>query len=182
MSEQKLLQRVNSPEDLKRLPAESLDLLCSQIRTKLLQTVSRTGGHLASNLGVVELTVALHRVFTMPQDDIVWDVGHQAYVHKLLTGRQDRFDTLRTKDGLSGFPKHQENGYDSFIAGHSSTSISAAYGLARAKTLQGRSGFVVAVIGDGAFTGGITASAAGIAAAVFFGFLVALVFKPRDKS
>lgn len=144
---------VHSPDDVKRLRFDQLPLLAAQIRTQLIDTVARTGGHLASNLGVVELTIALHRVFSSPVDRIVFDVGHQCYTHKLLTGREGRFDTLRQFEGLSGFPKRAESEHDAFLAGHSSTSISAAIGLAHAKKLRGEPGKVVAVIGDGALSG-----------------------------
>lgn len=150
-----LLNTIKSPEDLKGLSSEQLKRLCSEIRSRIIKTVSLNGGHLASNLGVVELTVALHRVFSSEKDRIVWDVGHQSYTHKMLTGRNDRISTIRTKDGLSGFPNRQESPYDPFTCGHSSTSISSALGLAKAKELKGEDGFVVAVIGDGALTGGL---------------------------
>lgn len=150
-----LLDRIKSPGDLKGLSSEQLKRLCSEIRTRIIRTVSTNGGHLASNLGVVELTVALHRVFSSPDDRIVWDVGHQSYTHKMLTGRADRISTIRTRGGLSGFPNRQESPYDPFTCGHSSTSISAALGLAKARDLAGRVGYVVAVIGDGALTGGL---------------------------
>lgn len=150
-----VLDTIHQPSDIKKLKPEELPVLCREIRRELVTTLSHTGGHLASNLGTVELTVALHRVFDSPHDQIVWDVGHQSYTHKLLTGRRDRFPTLRQEGGLSGFPKHQESEHDAFLAGHSSTSISAAYGLAAAKRLQGDDGHVVAVIGDGAFTSGL---------------------------
>ena len=151
----KLLDSIKSPQDLKKLDKEQIEPLCEEIRDTLIETVSHTGGHLASNLGVVELTVALHRVFDSPRDQIVFDVGHQCYVHKLITGRADRFDTLRCEGGLSGFPKPNESEHDPMIAGHSSTSISAACGLAKAKTLKGDDHHVIAIIGDGALTGGL---------------------------
>jgi 1-deoxy-D-xylulose-5-phosphate synthase len=132
-----------------------LELLAAEIRDEILRVVSRNGGHLASNLGVVELTLALHHVFKMPDDKILWDVGHQAYTHKLITGRKDRFDTLRKKDGISGFPKREESPYDLFDVGHSGTSISAALGIAEAVRHHGENGKVVAVIGDGSITAGI---------------------------
>ena len=150
-----LLNTIKSPADLKGLSSEQMKRLCSEIRSCIINTVSINGGHLASNLGVVELTVALHRVFSSEKDKIVWDVGHQSYTHKILTGRGDRISTIRTKDGLSGFPNRDESPYDPFTCGHSSTSISSALGLAKAKELKGDSGFVVAVIGDGALTGGL---------------------------
>ena len=150
-----LLDRINTPEDLRRLTLPELDALCEEIRQEIIRTVSTNGGHLASNLGVVELTVALHYVFRMPEDQIVWDVGHQAYTHKILSGRKDRLDTIRTKGGLSGYPNRSESEYDSFNVGHSSTSISAALGIAVAKKLKNDPGHVVAVIGDGALSGGL---------------------------
>ncbi|WP_411678166.1 1-deoxy-D-xylulose-5-phosphate synthase [Caproicibacter sp.] len=150
-----LLNSVRSPKDLQQLTPEQLPQLCAEIREKIIQTVSTNGGHLASNLGVVELTVALHRVFHSPEDKIVWDVGHQAYTHKMLTGRLDRIGTIRTRGGLSGFPNRQESPHDPLTSGHSSTSISAALGIFKAKELRGDAGHVVAVIGDGALTGGL---------------------------
>lgn len=149
------LDRVNSPRDLKEIPAEEIPKLCEEIRGFLVESVSETGGHLASNLGVVELSVALHRVFDEPNDHIIWDVSHQCYVHKLLTGRKDRFPTLRTPGGLSGFAKRDESEYDPFGAGHSSTSLSAALGFAEADRMAGRDSYTVAVVGDGSYTGGM---------------------------
>lgn len=142
-------------QKLKKMSYDEVKELCAQIRTKLINTASTNGGHLASNLGVVELTVALHRVFDSPTDQIMFDVGHQCYTHKLLTGRADKFSTIRKEGGLAGFPKPSESPHDPMISGHSSTSISAACGLARAKTLRGEAGSVIAVIGDGALTGGM---------------------------
>ena len=159
-----ILDTICSPQDVKELPFEQLDVLCTQIRERLIQTTAKTGGHLASNLGTVELTVALPRVFDCPDDQIVWDVGHQCYTHKLLTGRREQFSTLRQEGGLSGFPKRKESEYDAFIAGHSSTSISVASGLARAKKLQNDQHHVIAVIGDGAFTSGLAFEGANNAA------------------
>lgn len=150
-----VLDRVNSPKDLKKLNDKELEVLCGDIRELLINTVSKTGGHLASNLGVVELTVAMHKVFNSPVDQIVFDVGHQCYTHKILTGRKNKFDTLRTEGGISGFTRPVESEHDIFSSGHSSTSISAAVGLARAKQIKGEKGKVVAVIGDGALTGGL---------------------------
>lgn len=149
------LDRIKSPGDLKKLNIEELNSLCGEIRSFLIDSVSETGGHLASNLGVVELTAALHTVFDMPEDKIVFDVGHQSYVHKIITGRADRFNTLRKFGGLSGFPKRSESEYDSFNTGHSSTSISAALGIARARDLKGENFNVIALFGDGALTGGM---------------------------
>ena len=150
-----LLQEVKSPEDIRRLSIEETENLAVQIRQLLIQTVSKRGGHLASNLGAVELTLALHRVFNTPTDKIVFDVGHQTYVHKLLTGRYAKFGTLRTFGGISGFPKRGESEYDVFETGHASTAISAAVGLARARDQLGEKYHVIAVIGDGALTGGM---------------------------
>ena len=155
MGEYRILSTIKSPEDVKKLDEAQLALLCDEIREKLVEVVSVNGGHLSPNLGVVELTVALHRVFDFPEDSIVWDVGHQSYTHKLLTGRFDRFDTLRTKGGISGFPKKEESVYDDFNTGHSSTSISAAFGIANAKAMNGDSSATIAVIGDGSLTGGL---------------------------
>ena len=131
------LEHINSPADIVNFTDEQLTELCSEIREKLITVVSKNGGHLAPNLGTVELTVVLEKVFNSKNDSIVWDVGHQCYTHKLLTGRADRFHTIRTENGISGFPKREESPYDAFNAGHSSTSISAAYGIARAKNILG---------------------------------------------
>lgn len=150
-----LLETIHSPADVKALPAEQLPALCRELREFLIQNVSRTGGHLASNLGAVELTVAVHRVFDTEQDRLVFDVGHQCYVHKILTGRRERFPTLRQLDGLSGFPKPRESIHDAFIAGHASNSVSVALGMARARTLQNKDYNVLALIGDGALSGGL---------------------------
>lgn len=155
MSQYKLLGSLKLPEDLKKLNSEQQKMLCRELRQRLIQTVSQNGGHLASNLGIVELTVALHTVFSMPLDQIVWDVGHQCYTHKMLTGRLDSFSTVRKEGGISGFPRCAESTYDSFIGGHASTSISAVCGLAKAKTLMKDPHHAIAVIGDGAFTGGM---------------------------
>ncbi|MFZ5985795.1 MAG: 1-deoxy-D-xylulose-5-phosphate synthase [Bacillota bacterium] len=146
---------IDSPDDIKKLNIDEIKELASEIRSFLIEKVSKTGGHLASNLGVVELTLALHRVFTTPEDKIVWDVGHQSYVHKIITGRKDKFDKIRKLGGLSGFPKVNESLHDTFNTGHSSTSISAALGIAKARDLKKDSYSVIAVIGDGALTGGM---------------------------
>ena len=150
-----LLSGIRNPDDFKAIPFEQLPLLADEIRETLIETLSKTGGHLASNLGVVELTMAMHRVFSTPHDQIVWDVGHQCYVHKLLTGRADRFDTLRTEGGISGFPRPAESEHDSFVCGHASTAVSAANGIAKAKKIIGDDGYTIAVLGDGALTGGL---------------------------
>ena len=150
-----MLEKIHSPRDLDGLDYEQMDQLAGEIRNKLISTVSKNGGHLASNLGVVELTLALHRVFHLPQDKVIFDVGHQSYVHKMITGRYDRFDTLRSFGGLSGFPKRCESEYDCFETGHASTAISAALGMARARDFQKKQYDVIAVVGDGALTGGM---------------------------
>ncbi|MDY0110591.1 MAG: 1-deoxy-D-xylulose-5-phosphate synthase [Candidatus Krumholzibacteria bacterium] len=152
---QPILSHLTGPADLKRLSLPDLQRLCAELREDIISTVSRTGGHLGASLGVVELTVALHRTFDSPRDKILWDVGHQAYVHKLLTGRRDRFGTLRTRGGISGFPKRSESEHDMFGAGHASTAISAALGYALARDTRGEDHMVVAVVGDGALTGGL---------------------------
>ncbi|TAK35180.1 MAG: 1-deoxy-D-xylulose-5-phosphate synthase [Chloroflexota bacterium] len=150
-----ILSQIDGPDDLKRLSPRQLESLAAEIRTELVSTVTQTGGHLASNLGAVELTIALHTVFDSPRDRIVWDVGHQSYVHKLLTGRRESFGTIRQYGGLCGFPVREESPHDAFGAGHASTSISAALGIATARDLQSDDFHVVAVIGDGAMTGGM---------------------------
>ncbi len=150
-----ILNQIQKKDDIKKLNEEELKTLCRELRRFLLRSVSKTGGHLASNLGVVELTVALEYCFNLPDDKIVWDVGHQAYIHKILTGRKEQFATLRQLDGLSGFPKPHESDCDAFAAGHSSTSISAALGIAKARDLLGGKEHVIAVIGDGSMTGGL---------------------------
>ncbi len=149
------LESIKKPSDIKKIPDDKLPALADEIRKTLISTVSETGGHLASNLGVVELTIALHKVFNSPHDKIVWDVGHQVYVHKLLTGRYDRISTLRQPGGLSGFSSPDESEHDIFFSGHSSTSLSAAYGIAQANKIKGNKNYSIAVIGDGAFTGGM---------------------------
>ena len=145
----------NFPQDLKSMSDEELELLSYSIREFLIDKVSKTGGHLASNLGVVELSIALHKVFDSPRDKIIWDVGHQSYIHKILTGRAGEFDSLRQFKGLSGFPKEKESPHDAFDTGHSSTSVAAAAGMARAREIKGEDYEVVAVIGDGSLTGGM---------------------------
>ncbi len=150
-----LLQTIKQPADLRGLSYDQLNTLAGEIREKLIETVSANGGHLASNLGTVELTIAMHRCFRSPEDKFVFDVGHQTYTHKLLTGRYDRFDTLRQEGGLSGFPYPPESEHDVFFCGHSSTSISSAYGISIAEKINERDHYTVAVIGDGAFTGGL---------------------------
>ena len=150
-----ILERIHSPADLKALPAGEIPELCAELRSFLVQSLSKTGGHLASNLGAVELTVAIDRVYNTERDRLVFDVGHQSYVHKLLTGRREAFSTLRQYGGIAGFPKPDESVHDAFVAGHASTSISVALGMARARTLMGENYDVIALIGDGALTGGL---------------------------
>ncbi len=152
---ERLLDKINSPADLKGLSIDRLQQLAGEIREKIIETTSKTGGHLAPSLGAVELAIALHLVFDAPKDKIIWDVGHQAYAHKLITGRRDRFHTLRTYGGISGFPKRSESPYDTFDTGHSSTSISAGLGISTAKCLKGEKSKVISVIGDGSMTAGM---------------------------
>ena len=159
MHSNRILDRVESPADLKKLKTPELVQLCSELRDEIVQAVSRNGGHLAPNLGVVELTVALPCIFDAPRDKILWDVGHQTYAHKLLTGRRKQFPTIRLSDGLSGFPSPQESEYDPFISGHAGTSISAALGFAAANETLHRPGHVVAVVGDGALICGLSMEA-----------------------
>ena len=154
-----ILDKVNYPEDLKKLNIEEKKELSNEIRERIVNVVSKTGGHLASNLGVVELTMAIHSVFNTPIDKIIWDVGHQTYVHKILTGRKDKLNSLRKINGIAGFPKTSESIYDNFNTGHSSTSISIALGMARARDIKGENSKVIAVIGDGALTGGMALEA-----------------------
>lgn len=151
----KILDQIHTSHDVKKLDLEELERLCHEMREEILSTVSKTGGHLASNLGVVELTAALHFVFDFPKDKVIWDVGHQSYTHKILTGRRDRFHTLRQYEGISGFPKRDESPYDAFDSGHSGTSISSALGMAEARRLRGKEGRIIAVIGDGSMTAGL---------------------------
>ena len=174
MGEYKLLSTIKSPEDVKKIKSGDVPSLCTEIREKLVEVVSVNGGHLSPNLGVVELTVAMHRSFNFPKDSLVWDVGHQSYTHKLLTGRFSKFDTLRQKDGISGFPKRAESIYDDFNTGHSSTSISAAFGIANAKLLSGDQSHTIAVIGDGSFTGGLAFEAMNNAGRFNKNFIVVL--------
>ncbi|HWQ06216.1 MAG TPA: 1-deoxy-D-xylulose-5-phosphate synthase [Feifaniaceae bacterium] len=150
-----ILDTINSPEDVKKLPEAQLPILAAQIRQYMIENVARCGGHLASSLGAVELTIAMHRAFSSPVDEIVFDVGHQSYAHKILTGRREAFCTLRQENGISGFPKREESEHDPFNTGHASTAISAALGIARAKRLLGLEGAAVALVGDGALTGGL---------------------------
>ena len=156
---ERILDKINLPKDLKELNIEEKETLAEELRQELISQVSKNGGHLASNLGAVELTIGLHSVFNTPEDKIVWDVGHQTYVHKILTGRKDKMSTLRQLNGLAGFPKTSESEYDAFNTGHSSTSISVALGMARARDLRNENNKVIAVIGDGALTGGMALEA-----------------------
>ncbi len=150
-----MLEKINNPKDVKSLNDSELNELCSDIRKKIITTVSQNGGHLGSNLGLVETTVALHRVLNLPEDKIIFDVGHQCYTHKLLTGRREEFSTLRQKDGVSGFTNRFESEYDTLTAGHSGPSVSAGLGIAKANKLMGKDSFVVSVVGDGSFTNGM---------------------------
>src|SRR5512138_3038899 len=150
-----VLERVHEPRDLRELSRDELLQLCAEIREFTVEAVQKTGGHISSSLGTVELTVALHRVFDSPRDKLVWDTGHEAYIHKMLTGRRDRFDTLRQFGGMSGFLVRTESEHDQFGAGHAGTSISAAHGMAIARDLKGADFHVVAVVGDGALTTGL---------------------------
>ena len=152
---ERLLDGINVPEDLKKLTIKQLPQLAEEIRETIVETISKTGGHLASSLGVVELTIALHYVFNAPEDKLIWDVGHQTYTHKILTGRKDAFHTIRQHGGISGFPRRDESPYDAFGTGHSSTSISAALGMAEARSLKGEQHKIIAIIGDGSLTSGI---------------------------
>jgi len=152
----RLLNEINSPKDLKKLPIEDLPLLAKEIRSAIVDTVSKNGGHLASSLGSVELTIALHYSLDTPQDKIVWDVGHQAYAHKILTGRRDKFKTLRQIGGISGFPSKNESPHDAFTVGHSSTAISTALGLASARDIARRKDKIAVVVGDAALAGGMS--------------------------
>ena len=169
-----ILEQIKGPEDLKELSPEQLTELAEEIRAFLINKISRTGGHLASNLGVVELTIALFLAFHLPEDKVIWDVGHQSYTHKLLSGRMEKFDELRQYGGMSGFPKRQESPYDSFDTGHSSTSISAGLGMAQGRDLRGEDYRIVSVIGDGALTGGMAYEALNNAARLKNNFIIVL--------
>ena len=169
-----ILEKIQKPNDIQKIPLEEFPALASEIRRFLVEHLSETGGHLSSNLGVVELTMALHNVFHLPEDKIIWDVGHQAYTHKILTGRKQEFSTLRQMGGLSGFPKRSESPCDSFDTGHSSTSISAGTGYVRARDLKGESYYVISVIGDGALTGGMAYEAMNNAAELDKNFIIVL--------
>ena len=169
-----LLDKINQAGDIHKIEEKDLPLLASEIRRFLVQKISRTGGHLASNLGVVELTMALHLVFDPEKDRMIWDVGHQSYTHKILTGRRTGFDELRKYGGMSGFPKRKESSCDPFDTGHSSTSISAGLGLAKARDLKGEDYSVISVIGDGALTGGMALEALNNVADIDSNFIIIL--------
>ncbi|MEO0274860.1 MAG: 1-deoxy-D-xylulose-5-phosphate synthase N-terminal domain-containing protein, partial [candidate division WOR-3 bacterium] len=154
-----ILSKINSPQDLKKLSIDELKVLAEEIRQYIVDVVSKNGGHLAPNLGTVELTIAVHYVFDSPTDKLIWDVGHQAYAHKILTGRRESFKTLRQLNGVSGFLKRSESPHDIFGAGHASTALSAALGFAVARDLNGENYKVVAIVGDGALTGGMALEA-----------------------
>ena len=153
MNTSRILDTIDGPDDLTRLPRTELPRLAEELRNQIIEVVSRTGGHLAPSLGVVELSIAIHYVFDSPRDKVLWDVGHQYYAHKILTGRRGRFSTLRQLGGISGFPRPEESPHDAFATGHSSTSISAALGMACARDLEAGRGRIVALVGDGALSG-----------------------------
>ena len=169
-----MLEKIQKPNDIKKIPADQLPALAEEIRKFIIESLSKTGGHLASNLGVVELTIAMHRVFDLPKDKLIWDVGHQSYTHKILTGRKDGFETLRREGGISGFPKRSESDCDVFDTGHSSTSISAGVGYVRARELKKENYSVVSIIGDGALTGGMAYEALNNAASLKSNFIIVL--------
>ena len=169
-----ILERINGPEDIRKVPKKDLKRLAQEIREFLISSISDTGGHLASNLGVVELTMAMYLAFSPPEDKIIWDVGHQSYTHKILSGRKKDFSGLRTFGGISGFPKRGENPCDAFNTGHSSTSISAGIGMAQARDLLGQNYSVLSVIGDGALTGGMAYEALNNAARLKKNFIIVL--------
>lgn len=169
-----ILDKINKPNDIKRIDPEEYEQLAQEIRQFLIDSISKTGGHLASNLGVVELTMALHIVFDLPTDKLIWDVGHQSYTHKILTGRKNQFNKLRKYGGMSGFPKRNESDYDAFDTGHSSTSISAGLGYASARNITGEDYHVISVIGDGALTGGMAYEALNNASSLKKNFIIVL--------
>ena len=169
-----ILEKIKEANDVKQLSLSECEQLAQEIRDFLIRSLSETGGHLASNLGVVELTIALHRFLHFPEDKLVWDVGHQAYTHKILTGRKAGFENLRKYGGMSGFPKRKESSYDAFDTGHSSTSISAGLGLVKARDLKGEKTTIVSVIGDGSLTGGMAYEALNNAAKLETNFIVIL--------
>lgn len=169
-----MLEKIQKPNDIKKIPADQLPALADEILEFIIESLSKTGGHLASNLGVVELTIAMHRVFDLPKDKLIWDVGHQSYTHKILTGRKDGFETLRREGGISGFPKRSESDCDVFDTGHSSTSISAGVGYVRARELKKENYSVISIIGDGALTGGMAYEALNNAASLKSNFIIVL--------
>ena len=169
-----LLEHIKDPSDLRKMTYRQLDILAKEIRQFIIEKTSNTGGHLSANLGVVELTIALFRVLNMPKDKIIWDVGHQSYTHKILSGRRDEFDSLRKMGGLSGFPKRNESPFDAFDTGHSSTSISAGLGMAQGRDIKGDDYTVVSVIGDGALTGGMAYEALNNASHIKKNFIIIL--------
>lgn len=180
--EGKYLPGIKSPDDLKKLPEEALPELAKEVREELIETISKTGGHLASNLGVVELTIALHRVFNSPEDKIIWDVSHQAYTHKLFTGRGSEFETIRQPGGISGFTRRNESEHDILSGGHSSVALSAAYGIAAANKIKGKKDYTIAVIGDGAFTGGMVYEALNNAGRAGKGMKLIVVLNDNEMS
>ena len=169
-----ILERIRKENDIKKLKWDELEVLASEIRQFIVENVSMTGGHLASNLGVVELTMAMHLAFSLPKDKIIWDVGHQSYTHKILTGRKEGFETLRQFEGMSGFPKRKESPCDAFDTGHSSTSISAGLGYVKAREILEKDYKVAAVIGDGSLTGGMAFEALNNAANLKSNYIIVL--------
>lgn len=170
-----ILDKINKPNDIKKIKPGEYEQLAWEIRRFLIENISKTGGHLASNLGVVELTMALHIVFNLPDDKLIWDVGHQSYTHKILTGRKQQFDKLRKFGGMSGFPKRNESDYDAFDTGHSSTSISAGLGYVMARDIKNEDYNVISVIGDGALTGGMAYEALNNASQAKGNFIIVLM-------
>ena len=169
-----ILEKINKPNDIKNIDSCEYQKLASEIRQFLIEKISKSGGHLASNLGVVELTMALHIAFNLPEDKLIWDVGHQSYTHKILTGRKGKFDQLRKFGGMSGFPKRNESDYDAFDTGHSSTSISAGLGYAYSRQIKGGNNSIISVIGDGALTGGMAYEALNNASRITGNFIIVL--------
>ena len=169
-----ILEKINKPNDIKNIDPSEYQTLASEIRQFLIEKISKSGGHLASNLGVVELTMALHVAFNLPKDKLIWDVGHQSYTHKILTGRKNKFDQLRKFGGMSGFPKRSESDYDAFDTGHSSTSISAGLGYAYSRQIKGENNSIISVIGDGALTGGMAYEALNNASRINGNFIIVL--------
>ena len=176
-----ILDKIQGENDIRNLSPEELEPLAQEIRDFLIEKISRTGGHLASNLGVVELTMALHLAFHLPEDKLIWDVGHQSYTHKLLTGRRNGFENLRSYGGMSGFPKRKESDCDAFDTGHSSTSVSAGLGYVAARDIQGEKYSVVSVIGDGSMTGGMAYEALNNAARLKSNFIIVLNDRSEER-